>query len=397
MARKRGHGEGTAYYNEKRQRWEAQFSYQCPETGETKRKKFTGKSQKEVMAKGRKWLQEIENGLMPDADKLTVGYWLDRWLEDYTKPAVKVRTYERYESIIKLYLKPRIGQVPLQKLQNPDVQRLFNQLAVNGKKDGSGLSSHSLNSVRICLHAALDKAVSLGYIARNPADDIRIAQKKKRDIKAMTEEQAKKLLDVARGYEQKHFMIILLALSTGMRRGEIFGLKWSDIDLDKGEIYVQRELTPISRRLTGREGSLVFQDLKTPYSYRRLPIPPEVVRELKRLKRLQAENRLKYGELYFDDDLVICSEIGQPYNPNTFDKVYKSMLDKAGMPKGKDGFCFHDMRHTHATLLLKKGVNVKVVSERLGHASVKVTLDTYSHVLPDMQEQVLEKLKGMFI
>lgn len=136
---------------------------------------------------------------------------------------------------------------------------------------------------------------------------------------------------------------------------------------------------------------------KTPYSYRRLPVPPEVVRELKRLKRLQAENRLKYGELYFDDDLVICSEIGQPYNPNTFDKVYKAMLDKAGLPKGKDGFCFHDMRHTHATLLLKKGVNVKVVLERLGHASVKVTLNTYSHVLPDMQEQVLEKLKGIFV
>jgi integrase len=242
MAQKRGHGEGAVRYNDNKSYWEARFTYDDPISGGKKRRMFTGKSQREALTKGRSWLREIENGLLPDADKLTLGVWLDRWIDDYVKGKTKPKTLEKYQSQVKLYIKPILGDVLITKVKGPDVQRMYNKLTEAGGKKCDGLSCYTVRNVHVCLHAAFDQALKDGLVTRNPIETTEPPRMIRHEVKPLSVIQAKILLKAAEKAGSMEHVIILLALETGMRKGEIFGLKWQDIDSEKATISVQRSL-----------------------------------------------------------------------------------------------------------------------------------------------------------
>lgn len=413
MARKRAIGEGTIIYNERRERWEGKFPYK-DKNDKSKRKNFTGKTQKEVAAKGKAFLKSLENGLLAESDKITVGEWLERWLEDYARPNVAIGTYEKYFKDMHDYIIPRLGRILLNKLKAPDVQRAFNEILVSGRKrprkgeTESGLSTSIVRTARRCFTSALEKAFEVGLIAKNVAKQTKPPKLVKKEIRPLSDQQAKDLLEIAKKGEympkayysiydtysvdygrEMAYMVVLLTLNTGMRRGEVLGLRWDDFS--GGRVSIKRSL------IVSKTMGAMFQDTKTKGSKRTIPIPEFVIKALERYKKIQNWYMHLMGDKYEDTTgLIFTNYIGKPLNGSSFvSRYYKRMLAKAEIDHS---FTFHDLRHTHATLLLKQGVNIKVISERLGHTTVAMTLDTYSHLMPDMQKtavNALDKLFGM--
>ena len=408
MTRKRAFGEGTIYYNEKRERWEGQFSYLDNVTQKTKRKLLTGKTQKEVAQRGKEFSKSLSDGLMPSADKITLETWLDRWLEDYIHPTVRIKSYEKYKASLDPYIKKKIGKVPMKNLKAPDIQKVFNEMLTAGSRKGTGLSTSTVRCTRRYLSMAYAKAVQVGIVARNIVNDTKPPPLVKADINPLTADQAKNLLqvikegdymppkyftfhsDLSADYEKAlHYASVLLALNTGMRLGEVFGLHWNDVDLNNATVSVNRSLTYSSTK------GMIFQEPKTKGSKRKIPIPITVVMALKHYKKQQEWYVNTVGDVYEDDgQLLFASWQGKPFDTKLFTRrAFKRMLAKAGID---ESFTFHDLRHTHATLLLRDGVNIKVISERLGHSTITMTLDTYSHLMPDMQETAVKSMEKMF-
>jgi len=397
---KRGNGEGCATYNSERCYWEARFSFEDSITGEIKRRKFTGEKgakQSEVLMKGRKWLVEMENGLLSDAGKVTLGHWMTSWLADYIKPNGKPKTHEKYQSQVDLYINPSIGQKLLGKVTAPDLQRLYNRLMTEGGKahkvinnEGKevtvrkGLSAYTVRNVHVCLHAAFGQAIKVGLLTRNVTEATEPPRLTRYEVKPMDLDQAQMLLVEAAKVNPRTYIITLLALETGMRKGEVFGLKWQDIDMKKGLLSVRRSLATTAKKT-------YLQEPKTAKSRRTISLTSGLVKALKSYKAKQAEQKLAMGELYEDQDFVVANELGGIVHPNTFHATYRRMLKRTGLEE----FNFHTLRHTHASMLLHKGINAKVVQERLGHASMTMTLDVYSHLMPGMQETVVIAMDGV--
>ncbi|MBP2660017.1 MAG: integrase family protein [Firmicutes bacterium] len=409
MAKKRAFGEGTIYENKKRDRWEGQFSYLDSATGKTKRKLITARTQKQVSVKGKKFLQDIENGLLPDADKITIWQWLDCWLTDYIKPNVRTKSFEKYESCLNNYIRPTIGHVGITKIKAPDIQRVFNDMLASGGKAKNGLSTSTVRATRRYLSMAFNKAVQVGILARNIVKVTDAPRLVKEEIRPLTEEQATILLKTAKegeyfywGVKQRRksssgneyhkamaYMVISLALSTGMRLGEVFGLKWKDIDFANNTLNVQRAL--VSSNTKG----MIFEDPKTKGSKRRIPVTVSVKKALERYQKKQECFADFLGDKFDNEENLLFTNLwGKPVDTSNFtSRYFKKMLMQAQLDRE---FSFHDLRHTHATLLLRQGINIKVISERLGHSTVAMTLDTYSHLMPDMQETAVKALDGMF-
>lgn len=397
---RRGHNEGTARFNDSRDRWEARFSYTDPRDNEVKRKMFTAESRPKALAKGREFIKSLEDGLLPDADKLTLEVWIDRWLEDYAKPKVRIKSWEKYRSSLAYVKNSKFAKVFLPRIKAPDLQSFFNQLLIDGGrekvtiiegkevKEKKGLSSSTVRGVRRYLTLCLDQALKSGLLVRNPVKATIQPKLITEEIHPLSVEQAESLKAVAKVTGEVPNTVILLALNTGMRLGEVFGLMWSDIDMTKGTIHVQRSL------VTSTTKGQIFEDPKTAKSKRKIPIPKTVLKELQKYKKWQEWQQHLLGDRWTDMGLVIANITGRPYDTSNFtSRVFKKMLDNAGIDRG---FKFHDLRHTHATLLLRQGVNAKVVSDRLGHSTITMTLDTYSHLLPDMQETAVSALEALF-
>lgn len=408
MAKRRSFGEGTIYENKKRERWEGQFSYIDPATGKTKRKLITGKNQTDVSIKGKLFLRNIEDGLLPEADKLTIWAWLDRWLTDYIKPNVRIKSYEKYESSLRLYIKPTIGHRIITKIKAPDIQRVFNEMLTTAGKNKQGVSSLTVRMTRRYLSMAFDKAIEVGLVPRNIIKATSPPRLVKDEIRPLSEEQAEALLKTAKsgeyifyGCKQQQkpdisteylkamaYMVVLLALNTGMRLGEVFGLKWPDISFESNSVSIGRSLVASCH-------GVHFEEPKTKSSRRIIPIPEKITQALEIYQKQQKYYADELGDKFVNtENLVFPNAAGNPMNTVNFTRRYfKRIAGQAGLDKT---FSFHDLRHTHATLLLKKGVNIKVISERLGHSSIQLTLDTYAHLMPDMQETAVRVLEDLF-
>ncbi|MEN6623903.1 MAG: site-specific integrase [Smithella sp.] len=390
---KRGHGEGTIYEDRLRGLWICERSYVDLETGKTKRKKFAAKSRKLAVAKGKEFIQEIDNGLLSEACKVTVGVWITRWLNDYVKIRVRPRTWEKYKSCLENYIFPRFKDVLLKDLRAPDVQRHFNKLLVRGRRDGNKLSSSTVRGTRRYFTMCIDGAIKAGLLTHNIVKQTESPKLVKKEIVVLEPEQAGKLIDQAKIIKNPFMrkvmpMVLQLALHTGMRQGEIFGLKWQDIDLNVGCIYVKRSLAYVSGR------GFILQDPKTKSSRRKIPVMQDDVAALLQYQAWQDSYKDELGDKYLSQELVFSNMFGGPLDTGNFvSRYFKPLLKEAGI---KDGFTFHDLRHTHATILLREGVNPKIVQERLGHSTVTLTLDLYSHVLPDMQGVAVEALEKAF-
>lgn len=363
-----------------------------PSTGKLKRVFFYGKTRQEVAEKLAKALNDIRQGTFADPGKLTVGEWLDIWLWDYKRNSIRPTTWDSYEIMVRCHLKPNIGHIKLKDLRPEHLQHLYNQY--NEKVKEGKISSTTVRYIHAVIHGALEQALKNNLVVRNVSEATTLPQERKKEIHTLTMEQITQLFSAIEN--DRLFPAIMLELTTGLRRGELLGLRWQDVDLNTGVLTVRRNLVRIKNH-ESKEGEkktkLVFQEPKTEASRRTIPIAQQALEELKRHKARQEQEKLLAGPLYQDNDLVFCTEKGLPIDPRNFTRHFDILLKRAGIPHIR----FHDTRHTFATLMLELGEHPKVVQQMLGHSKIAVTLDTYTHVPLDLEKRAAEKLNQALI
>ena len=308
--------------------------------------------------------------------------YLERWLRDYCAVKVSPKTAERYTQIVRLHLTPTLGHHQLTKLRPLHIQEAYTFWLQGGRRDGEagGLSVTTVLHHHRVLHLALRQAVRWQLLAVNPADAVQPPRKAQREMSALDEDETAKLLEAAVGSDL--YAPILVAVTTGLRRGELLALRWQDVDLERGTLSVNQTIEQTAER------GIAFKEPKTAKSRRLISLGSLTVETLRRHRASQNEARLLLGNSYVDGGLVFPAPAGSVWNPRTFSSAFYRLTSHSGVPRMR----FHDLRHSHATQLLVAGVHVKVVSERLGHSTAGITLDTYSHVLPGIQEEAAARI-----
>lgn len=348
-----------------------------PETGKRKQRWFTFKGTKrEAENELARLVHEANQGTLPDATKLTVGQYLERWLQDYVRTSTSQRTYDRYRQVIQLHLAPALGSIRLADLRPLHLQGYYTKALAEGRKDGrqGGLHPRTVLQHHRIIHEALEHAVRWQLVPRNVADAVTPPRVEHREAVMPAEDDVQRLLEAARG--DRMYIPILLAVTAGLRRGEIAGLRWRDIDFEAGTLTVRQTL-----QLSPEKGYF-FKEPKSAKGRRTIKLPPTTVEALRQHRKEQARLRLLVGEKYQDNDLVFCRPDGRHADLRNFTNHFWAVLDKAGLPH----MPFHALRHFHATLLLSSGVPLRAVSDRLGHAAPSVTVNVYNHLLPGAEE-----------
>ncbi|MCL5981376.1 MAG: site-specific integrase [Firmicutes bacterium] len=358
-----------------------------PATGKPIRKPFYGKTKKEAIDKMQKARQFAKSaGGYVEPTKTTLGEWLDKWLTTYKKGQIRPSTYESYETVINRYLKPAFDMVPMAKLQANMLQNFYNEQLENGRADGTGgLSTRMVRYMHAIIRQALQQAVKEGILIRNVADATSPPVIKNKQMRPLAEAELLDFLELEAVKDDRLFAAYLLAATTGLRRGELLGLCWDCVDMEQGALTIQRQLLKLNSGLT------LDDTTKTKSGRRSINMTDDAIRELKAHRKRQLQERLLMGAAYQDRNLVFCREDGSLLRPEEFTKRFQRHLVNAGLPKVR----LHDLRHTHATLLLQRGIPAKLVQERLGHSSITMTLDLYSHVTPEMQKLAAESLNGL--
>jgi integrase len=291
--------------------------------------------------------------------------------------AVRQSTFDRYEIAVRVHIKPVLGRLKLIKLAPTHLAGFYQD------KLAAGFAPASVNKLHVALCKALDQAVKWHMIPRNVAELVKTPRPASEEIRPLNREQTKTLLEVAKREEDRFEALYMLAVTTGLRQGELLGLKWDDVDLEDGVIRVRRTLAR-------HKGRLALGEPKTKRSRRTVQLTEAAVEALEGHFGRQMMQRDCLGDLYEDQGLVFATQRGTLVNPTNLRKrSFEPLLEKAGLPAIR----FHDLRHTCATLLLSKNVNPKIVSEMLGYATIAITLDTYSHVLPNMQKGAARALE----
>ena len=360
-------------------RWEARYSHTGPD-GKSQRRSIFGKTQREVREGLTAALRAIDQGEAPITERQTVGQFLDRWLTDVAKPTVRPKTYHSYAALIRLHLAPALGHHQLAKLGPEHVQKMMNQ------KLAAGLSPRTVQYLRAVLRRALGQAVKWGVATRNVATLTDPPRVERPEMQVLTPDQARAFLDTVRGDRLEALYAVALAL--GLRQGEALGLRWQDVDLDADVLHVRVAL----QRIRGEKARLV--EPKTRQSRRTLPLPPPIVAQLRTHRARQLEDRLLAGRRWQGEEwgLVFATTLGGPLDARHVVYYFKRQLGRAGLPDIR----FHDLRHSCASLLLAQNVHPRVVMEILGHSTITLTMNTYSHVMPQAQRQAVELLQGLF-
>jgi integrase len=322
-------------------------------------------------------MRDRDLGVFIEPCKLSVKEYLNKWLETAAKPRLRERTFSDYQEKLDRYVTPALGEKRLADVRSLDIQTIYGQMQERG------LSARTVRYTHAILKSALKQAIKWHMLMHNPCEAVELPRAERREMSAFSPEDAEKFLKAAKDNEQG--VIFTFALATGMRPEEYLGLKWLDIDLEKGLAVVRRVLV---RR---KGGGWYFGEPKTSRSRRTVPLPATLTKLLITHRRKQAAARLKAGAAYQNNDLVFATSEGTPHNSRNLTlRHFQKILESAKLPLK---YRLYDLRHSCATLLLSVGENPKIVSERLGHASVVLTLDTYSHVLPTMQEAASQKLE----
>jgi len=366
----------------------------CPKCGsalkETEERRRETKSgfatQKECQAAMNKLLVAVEQHNYSAPTKASVKDYLTKEWLPAVKATIRPSTYNSYVQHVECHIVPHIGTVKLQKLSGSQVNALYAKLGETGRKDGkTGLSAMTIHHVHACLHKACKDAVRWGHISRNPLDAADPPRKKgdgTKEMQTWTKEQLKAFLEAMK--EERLSPLWHTIAMTGMRRGEAIGLRWIDVDLEAGRIAVRRALVP-----NGRE--VFVSEPKTVKGRRVIALDPGTVEVLKGQAARQLEEQGDWDEAWVETGIVFTQENGAALDPESISRYWRQAVKKSLLPNIR----LHDLRHTHATLALQAGIHPKVVSERLGHATISITLDTYSHAIPAMQEEAAALIAGL--
>jgi integrase len=373
MAKRRGHGEGSIY-RRKDGRWCAEI-YLGIVSGKPKRKTIYGRTRKEVSEKLKIALRDQQQGLNIAPERLTVAQFLDLWLDQVVRNSVRPRTHESYKHTVHKYLIPHLGHHQLIKLNPAHVQAMLNALHAAGL-------TRTVPYTRAVLVIALNIAVKWGYLARNVAALAEAPTVHRRDIQPLTKEQALALLDAVKGHRLE--ALYRIALSLGLRRGEVLGLWWEDVDLEAATIR-------ITGALQRQQGKLERTATKTRASNRMLQLPAVLVSALQAHRGRQDRERRRAD--WKEHGLVFPSTKGTPMEPRNLNRHFARVLKCIGLPSTTR---FHDLRHSAATLMLLQGVPLRVISKILGHTQMRVTADIYTHVLPELERDAAERMDALF-
>ncbi len=353
-----------------------------PATGKRKQKWITVRgTRKDADRELSRLLNEINTGAFVEPAKLTVAEFLDRWLTTYAEPNVGGKTIERYRSIINLHLKPALGLLPLPRLTPLHIQEHYAQAMRGGRKDGrpGGLSGQSVLHHHRVLREALGMAVRWQLLARNPADAVEPPTVRTREVPVIDERQTAWLLEVSKG--TRIYIPILLAVSLGLRRGEILAARWSDLNIGAAAMCIGRSLEETKAR------GLQFKEAKGKRT-RTVAVPLLLAEALGTHRIEQAELKHAFACDYLDGDLICCQPDGAIWRPSAFTSAYRDLLRRRKLA----GPNFHALRHSHASHLLRNGVDIREVSARLGHAKAGFTLSTYVHLLPGQDEEAARRI-----
>ena len=377
MAKKRANGEGSI---RKRSdgRWEGRYTVGYDENGKVKMKNVLGKTQAEVKEKLKEKIEEAKVLDVSKSEAYTVGEWAVLWFEIYAKPNIRERTADYYNRYITKHIVPCLGDIKLNKLTGRQIQKMYNDLLDHGrervsqKEKNPGLSGTYVHGVHVMLHNCLNRAVKERLLVRNPADDVIVPKIDKKEMKILPPEQVKAYLKAAsvRGV----LPLFYLELTSGLRKGEIAALLWSDLDVENCTLSVTKQL------MSSRDGELKITQPKTATSVRLISLPQETVELLK-------EEHSKHPLNIY---MFPSPRTGGMYHPDSIVKLHEKILNDAGI----EHLRFHDLRHSFATYALQSGADVKTLSCMLGHYSAGFTLNTYCHATRDMQADAARKIGG---
>jgi len=357
------------------------------ETEERRRETKAGfATERECVAAMNKLLVAVEEHNYTAPTKANVREFLTKeWLRA-VRATIRPTTYRSYEQHVTCHIVPHIGTVKLQKLSGSQINALYAKLAEEGRSDGkTGLSPRTIHHVHTCLHKACKDAVRWGRIARNPVDAADPPTMKgvgTHEMKTWNAGQVKAFLTATA--EDRYADLWHVLVMTGMRRGEVCGLSWDDVDLEAGRLSVRRALIPYG-------DGVITSEPKTAKGRRSIALDPGTIEALKAQAARQLADQEEWEGAWSDSGYVFTREDGEPYHPQSVSRSFERAVKAAKLPEIR----LHDLRHTHATLALRAGIHPKVVSERLGHATIAITLDTYSHAIPAMQEEAAALIAGL--
>lgn len=372
--KRRDYGEGSLYFKRGDNRWVGSFYH----NGERKYVYGSvGGKKDEARQKLKEAIKQAEAGTLVASNKQTVATFLEYWLSVKKLP-LKPGAYATYASYVNVHMVPHLGKIQLQKLARHHVQRFVNTLF-----NEEDLEPGTIQTAYTILNVAMSDAVEWQMLAANPCRAVSLPRVESRDYTVLNREQAQALIASLDGHALE--ALVTVALATGMRRGELLCLKWSDVDLERGHIYVQRSLTFIN----GQGYKEVTP--KTKSSKRHITLPRFAIETLKQHRTSQHITRID-AQVWAELDLIFPAKAGKYIPTSTLQRTFRLLLERAGLPIMR----FHDLRHTCATLLLSQGISPKVVQELLGHSSIKITMDRYGHVIPGMQETAMAAYDTLF-
>ncbi|WP_325098818.1 tyrosine-type recombinase/integrase [Bacillus atrophaeus] len=323
-------------------------------------------------------LSKVQKGTYVSPSKQLYKDYVKKWLnEKWLKSKKKEdQTLSSYDSYFRNYVLPALGGLKLNEIAKTDIEKLVLDMSYDD------FSAKTIRKTIVLVKATLEKAIDDGLIDNNAAKKVELPKVEEKEFSVWTQDQIEIFLDATKN--DRLFTLFRLALMTGMRRGEILGLRWKDIRFDLNTVTIHQTLSS--------DGKTIMQGAKTRSSRRTINIDKTTMEALSVLKERVLEEKRRFGEGYPDYDLVFCTKYGTPLAPPNVRRTFKQISNEANLPPIR----FHDLRHTHATLLFEKRIPIKVISERLGHSSINVTLNVYAHVLPHMQAEVVDLLDKTF-
>ena len=390
MAKRRSNGEGSIVKNMRNGiqiGWRASITIGTDDKGKLIRKQFTGKTQQDVKYKLQEYKKQMLMGVLNE-DKLTVSDWFYSWLFDYRKQDLKPKSFQRYHGIYKNYIENTdFGNIKLNDLRTTHLQRHYKKLLDNG------VTPTTIRQINTNLKTCLNEAERQGYIQKNWCKLVTLPKKEdNKEVKVLTKQEQEKFLEAIKGHELE--LLYIVALGTGLRIGEILGLKWSDIDFKNNELHVNRSLQKAAIYEDDKIVRYEVQETtpKTKNSLRTIPVPQNIIKKLIAHKKEQNELILLLQEEYDKKNYVFCNKLGNPIEDKRPGRNLKTILTSISIEPIK----FHALRHTYATRLFEAGIPPKTVQHLMGHSDIETTMNIYTHVMKEQKLEAIEKINNIF-